>query len=97
MVDNIQFNKISPLLSSAERVKRVDRRLRDGQQAPFNDDPQGKQKKKKKKHPGHGAALTETSPSVDISPHPGRAVTHRPEEETSPSAGRGKRIIDIHV
>ena len=49
MVDNINLNKISPLLSSTERIKSVDRKSRNSQQSPFKGAQQGKQKKKKKK------------------------------------------------
>ena len=49
MVDNINLNKTTPLLSSAERVKRVDRRQRDQQKPPFKDALEDEKKKKKKK------------------------------------------------
>ena len=97
MVDNIHLNKISHLLSSTERVKRVDRRPRDRQQPPDKGNPQEKQKKKNKNHPGSSAGRSEATPAMDLSPSPGHSATHLPEEETSPPGGRGKRIIDIRI
>ena len=97
MVDNIHLNKISPLLSSTERVKRVDRRPRDGQQPPFKGDPQAKQKKKKKKHQGRSTRLSKITSAKDISQLPGNAASRLSEEETNSPASRGKRIIDIRV
>lgn len=97
MVDNIQFNKISPLLPSTERIKAVDRRPRNGQQPPFRGSPQGQQKKKKKKHPKHGVRPSEITLATEASPSQGLAATHLPDEETNPPTPRGKRIIDIRV
>ena len=69
MVDNINLNKISPLLSSTERIKSVDRKSRKGQQSPFKGAQQGKQKKQKKRKQKPG--------------EPPSAVTARSEEHTS--------------
>ena len=97
MVDNINLNKITPLLSSAERIKRVDRKSRNSQQSPFNGAQQGKQKKKKKKKKGEDGILSEPASSKDIPRNARPAVTDHPEKETNPKAGQSKRIIDIRV
>ena len=97
MVDNVHLNKISPLLSSTERIKRVDRRPRDDEQAPFKEGPRGKRKKKKKKHPGRSASPSEITPARDGALPRGLEVKHPGKEETKPPARRGKRIIDIRV
>ena len=71
MVDNINLNKITPLLSSAERIKRVDRKSRNSQQSPFKGAQQGKQKKKKKKKQRPGE-----TPSVVTASSDGRGDPH---------------------
>ena len=97
MVDNIHFNKISPLLASTEKVKRVDRRPRDSQNPPFKGNQQDKQKKKKKKHPEHGATRSEVTSAKQPSRQSRPAAAHPPDKETNPANGPGKRIIDIRV
>ena len=97
MVDNIQFNKISPLLSSTEQVIRVDRRPRDSQNPPFNGNQQDKKKKKKKKHPEQGATRSEVTSAKQPSRQSGLAAAHQPDKETNLEDGLGKRIIDIRV
>ena len=98
MVDNIHFDKISPLLSSTERIKRVDRRPRDDEQAPLKGNPQGKKKKKKKKkHPGRGASPSEITLSKVVPLPPGLEVKNSGKEQKRSSAKRRNRIIDIRV
>ena len=97
MVDNIHFNKIAPLLSSPEQVKRVENRPRDGQNPPFKGNQHDKQKKKKKKHPAHGAIPAEVTSAKQPMRQSGLAAAHQPDKETNPAAGPGKRIIDIRV
>jgi hypothetical protein len=97
MVDNIHFNKISPLLSSTERIKRVDRRPRDDEQAAFKDAPRGKQKKKRKKYSGCRASPSEITAARDGSLPRGPETQQPGKEETDPPGNRGNRIIDIRV
>ena len=97
MVDNINLNKISPLLSSAERVKSVDRRQRKKQQPPFNGALKGKQKKKKKKKEGEDGSLSEATSPKGRQRHARLEVTDHPEKETDSQASQGKKIIDIRV
>jgi len=97
MVDNINLNKISPLLSSAERVKSVDPRRRNNEQPPFNGDLKGKQKKKKKKKKGGDRSLSEASSSKGRPRHARPEVTDHQEKETDSTASQGKKIIDIRV
>lgn len=97
MVDNINLNKISPLLSSTERIKRVDRKSDNRQQPPFKGAQQGKQKKKKKKKEGEDGILSEPGSSKDSPRYDRLAVTDHQEKETDPQASQSKKIIDIRV
>ena len=97
MVDNLNLNKISPLLSSTERIKRVNRRQRNSQQLPFKGTLQGKQKKKKKKKEGKDGTLPEVISSRDSPRLPEQAGTRHQEKETESKAGQSKKIIDIRV
>ncbi len=95
-MDNLNLNKISPLLSSAERIKRVDRRQRNSQKPPFKGPLQDKQKKKKKKE-GQDRTLPEAISSRDSPRNPEHAVTRHQEKGTESKAGQSKKIIDIRV
>ena len=97
-MDNIKLNQISPLLSSTEKIKAVDRRPRHSQQPPFKSAQQDKQKKKKKKKKhGEDGALSEVIDPMD-SPHFAKqAVKSPPEKKTDAKAGQRKRIIDIRI
>jgi hypothetical protein len=97
MVDNINLNKISPLLSSAERVKGVDRRQRNNQQPLFNEALKGKQKKKKKKNEGQDEALPAATSANDSPPYDRIAATDPQEKATDSQASQHKKIIDIRV
>ena len=97
MVDNINLNKISPLLSSTERIKRVDRKPRNSQQSPFKGAQQGKQKKKKKKKGGEDVTLSEAAASKDSLRHARLAVTDHRETKAGSPASQRKNIIDIRV
>ena len=96
-MDNLNLNKISPLLSSTERIKRVDRRQRNRQQLPFKGTLQDKKKKKKKKKEGQDGTLPEVISSRDNPRHPEQAVTLHQEKETESKSGQSKKIIDIRV
>ena len=97
MVDNIDLNRVSPLLSSTERVKRVDRKQRDSQQPPYTDalkDEQKKKKKKKKKEDGAGEKPVSTRDSLPpLAPEAkgDRKVKKKSDPE------QVKKIIDIRV
>jgi len=97
MVDNINLNKISPLLSSAERVKGVDRRQRNNQQPLFKEALKGKKKKKKKKKEGEDEALSAATSSKDSPQYARLAATDQQEKETDSQASQHKKIIDIRV
>jgi hypothetical protein len=97
MVDNINLNRISPLLSSAERVKGVDRRQRNNQQPLFKEALKGKQKKKKKKKEGEDEALSDATSSKDNPQYARPAATDHQEKEADSAAGRHQKIIDIRV
>ena len=99
MVDNINMNKITPLLSSAERVKRVDRKNRDDQKPPFKGalkDGQKKKKKKKKKK-GESEIPAVTRNSGDSSPRRTRDLKDDQKRENSLEPDKEKKIIDIRV
>ena len=97
MVDNINLNKISPLLSSAERVKSVDRRQHNNQQPPFNGARKGKHKKKKKKKESEDGSLSEATSSKGSPRYARLEETDHPEKKTDSQASQGKKIIDIRV
>jgi len=97
MVDNINLNKISPLLSSTERVKSVDRRQRKDQQTPFKGALQDKQKRKKKKKEGHDGTLSESISFKDRPHHSAPAVKRHQKKETKSRPDRSKKKIDIRV
>jgi len=97
MVDNINLNKISPLLSSTERIKRVDRKSRNSEQSPFNGPQQGKQKKKKKKKQRPGETPAVVSVSSDGRWEPEQVIRRHSEAKTKSTAGRSQKIIDIRV
>ena len=97
MVDNINLNRISPLLSSAERVKGVDRRQRNNQQPLFKEALKGKKKKKRKKKEGENEALPAVTSSKDNPQYARPAATDHQEKETDSPAIQPKKIIDIRV
>ncbi len=97
MVDNINLNKISPLLSSTERVKSVDRRQRHRQQTPFDSALPNKKKKKKKKKEGEEGIRSDAIDSTDSPQHPARAITGHQQKESESPAVQTKKIIDIRV
>lgn len=97
MVDNINLNQTSPLLSSTERIKSVDRKSRNSQQSPFKGAQQGKQKKKKKKKQGQDEIPSEATASRDSPRYARDRVADHPEKKLVSKAVRRKKIIDIRV
>jgi hypothetical protein len=97
MVDNINFNKISPLLSSTERIKRVDRKSRNSQQSPFKRAQQDKQKKKKKKKQDQDEIPSEVTASVDSPRYARHSAADQQGKKMGSKTGRSKKIIDIRV
>ena len=97
MVDNINLNKISPLLSSTERIKGVDRKSRNSQQSPFKGAQQGKQKKKKKKKLGPDENPSGVTPSSNGRWNSGQTLGSHSETKTKSTAGQNRKIIDIRV
>jgi hypothetical protein len=99
MVDNINLNRISPLLSSAERVKRVDRRQRDQQRPPFKGALKDEQKKKKKKKQKKGEDEIPSNDlyTRDVRRRSSRAVKDDEEQEKEVKPKHSKKIIDIRV
>jgi hypothetical protein len=97
MVDNINLNEISPLLSSTERVKSVDRRQRKNQQPPFKGVLQGKQKKKKKKKEGGDRGPSESFASKSSRHHRAGAVRRPQNKKVDSQTDQKKKIIDIRV
>jgi hypothetical protein len=97
MVDNINLNIISPLLSSTEQVKNVDRRQRQNQQPPFKGFLQGRQKKKKKKKEEGDGSLSEIL-AAQGHPHHHAGALRRPQnKKTESQTDPNKKIIDIRV
>jgi len=97
-VDNINLNNISPLLSSTERVKNVDRRQRKNQQPPFKGVLQDKQKKKKKKKKeGKEGHSSETLTPRDNPHHRPGAAKGPQKKKTESQTGLNRKIIDIRV
>jgi hypothetical protein len=97
MVDNINLNKISPLLSSAERIKGVDRKSRNSQQSPFKGAQQDKQKKKKKKKHRPDENPSGVTASSNGHWNSEQAIRSHSETKTKSTAGRSQKIIDIRV
>ena len=97
MVDNINLNKISPLLSSTERIKSVNRRQRNDQQPLFKGALKGKQKRKKKKKEGQDGTLPESISVKDRTQQSARAVERHQKKETESQPDQSKKIIDIRV
>ena len=97
MVDDIKLNRISPLLSSAERVKRVDRRQREQQQPPFKGALKDEEKKKKKKKKDEDQTLTQSISARDSRKPPAREVKARLKKEKKPTSELPEKIIDIRV
>ena len=97
MVDDIKLNRISPLLSSAERVKRVDRRQREQQQPPFKGALKDEEKKKKKKKKDQDQTLTQSISARDSRKPPAREVKARLKKEKKPTSELPEKIIDIRV
>jgi hypothetical protein len=98
MVDNINLNRISPLLSSAEHVKQVDRKQRDHQQPPFKGAlKDGDKKKKKKKKKGKEEKISESISSGDDRGLPAQAERERQKQEKESTPQQTKKIIDIRV
>ena len=97
MVDDIKLNKISPLLSSAERVKRVDRRQREQQQPPFKGALKDEEKKKKKKKEDKGQTLAQSISARDSRKPPAREVKARLKKGKKPISETPEKIIDIRV
>ena len=101
MVDNINLSKITPLLSSAERVKRVDRRQPDDQKPSFKnalkDKQKQKKKKKKKKKKGETDSLSADRDAKDSSSRPASAAEGEQNQENSLEPAKDKKIIDIRV
>ena len=97
MVDNIKLNRISPLLSSAERVKRVDRRQREGQQPPFKGALKDEDRKKKKKKKGEDGTLTGNISARGSRESTAHEIKVRQKNEKEPTLEQPKKIIDIRV
>ena len=97
MVDNIKLSKISPLLSSAERVKRDERRQREQQQPPFKGALKDEEKKKKKKKKDEDQTLTQSISARDSRKPPAREVKARLKKEKKPTSEPPEKIIDIRV
>ncbi|MDX2502631.1 MAG: hypothetical protein QNL14_19265 [Deltaproteobacteria bacterium] len=97
MVDDIKLNRISPLLSSAESVKRVDRRQREQQQPPFKGALKDEEKKKKKKKKDEDQTLTQSISARDSRKPPAREVKARLKKEKKPTSEPPEKIIDIRV
>ena len=97
MVDNINLNRISPLLSSAERIKRVDSRQRDREHPPFKGALKDADKKKKKKKKGEDRALSESISTRDGSELPVHAENGPQKQKKEPEPQQNKKIIDIRV
>lgn len=96
-MDNIKLEKISPLLSSAERIKKVVRKQRGSRQFPFKGDQQGGPKKKKRKKKGPSSALSDVASSKDSPRAAGSTGPHLQDMDTNLQPGQSKKIIDIRV
>ena len=97
MVDNIDLNKTTPLLSSTERVKRVDRKRRDDQKPPFNTALKDEKKKKKKKKKRESEIPAETRNAGDSPPRRARAEKEDKKQGNKLKPDKDKKIIDIRV
>ena len=97
MVDNIKLNKVLPSLSSAPKVKRMDRRSGKDRQNQFEDVLKEKRKKKKKQDDPEPASVPADDKFGGGRPF-GLDTTRQDSEEDETSAeGPSNRIIDIRV
>ena len=98
MLENIKLNKILPLTSSAERIKRVDQRKQSGHQTPFKEAFKEKEEKKKKKAepPGH-SEKSETATVIGKTEHSRDDGIHVTKRDRNSANSFSKRIIDIRV
>jgi hypothetical protein len=87
------------LLSSAERLKKVDRRQRDGRQPPFNDTLKKKKKRKKKKkdRDSEKVVISVAAPTKESPRHQSDAGADTAGPDQNPPNGQQKKIIDIRV
>ena len=97
MVDNIKLNKVLPSLSSAPKVKRMDRRSGKDRQNQFEDVLGEKRRKKKKKDDSEPASIPADDKFSGERPFdpdvPGQDAAEDETTADSPS----NRIIDIRV
>jgi hypothetical protein len=95
MVDNL--SKISPSISSAERVKRVGREQHNNQQKPFKEALKDKEKKKNKKKDLKHKIISGDDSAVSRKKMSFQAVKPTTEKSKRNIAGSSKKIIDIRV
>ena len=97
MVDNIKFNKILPSLSSAPKVKRMDRRSGNDRQNPFQELMKKKRRKKKLIGDSQLATITDEENFADGRPGEHDAAGQDADEGEKASECPSNRIIDIRV
>ena len=94
MVDNL--NKILPSITSAERVRSVDRKRRNSQQKPFKETLKDKKKKKKNKRDLEESLQSKRTGDVSVRTpnlHAGRSA----KENRKPAGKSSVKKIDIRV
>ena len=95
MVDNL--NKISPSISSAERVRRVGREQRDNQQNQFKEALKDKEKKKKKRKGLKNKIISGGGSGFSREKKRLHAVKPTTLKSKRNAAGSSEKIIDIRV
>jgi len=97
MVDNIKLNKVLPSLSSAPKVKRMDRRSGKDRQSQFEDVLKEKRRKKKKQDDSESASIPADDKFAGGRPFDSDTPRQDADEDATSAEGPSNRIIDIRV
>ena len=97
MVDNIKLNKVLPSLSSAPKVKRMDRRSGKDRQNQFEDVLKEKRRKKKKQDDSEPASIPADDKFTGERPFDPDAARQDADEDETSADSSTNRIIDIRV
>jgi hypothetical protein len=97
MVDNIKLNKVLPSLSSAPKVKRMDRRSGKDRQNQFEDVLKEKRRKKKKQDDSEPASIPADDQFAEGGPFDPDTPRQAADEDEISAESPSSRIIDIRV
>ena len=97
MVDNIKLNKVLPSLSSAPKVKRMDRRNGKDRQNQFEDLLKEKRRKKKKQDDSEPASIPADDKFAGEKPFDPDTTRQDADADATSAESPSNRIIDIRV